>query len=271
MSDSLISLLVLRIMAGGYELLKHPVVQTAGTARRSRCRVLYTLILLGATASISFLYAFSPKIHDILNNLPLHTESAAPDHLAQCPASIAPPANAPAPVNLWAPLTVQETTSIHDWLLESSRGLNFTLANQATLSDNAIFLIEIYRPSKADALAYLEAPTASKLPARYARVSVHLAARPDSEGGPVIKDYLVGPLPIGTRTSLQELKGVYHREDIPYNARGFSIATELTSLLVTYMPRLAEVTKVCLNPDPQGSSSLVQNAKHHRTSSTALR
>ena len=234
-------------MEGRYELLKDPVAESTGSGQRSRRRLLFTALLLSATIAISLLYASPPGsriLFDDEASVPSRNDSVAPGPLAQCPAALALGATPPAPVNLWASLTVAETTQIHDWLFHPSRGLNLTLANNATHSDNSIFLIEVYRPAKADALAYLETPIEGKLPPRYSRVSVHLGARAESNGGPVIKDYLVGPLPVGTHTTIEELKGIYHREEIPYNARGFAVPTEFTPLLITYMPRLAHVTQV---------------------------
>lgn len=61
---------------------------------------------------------------------------------------------------------------------------------------------------------------------------------------PVIKDYLVGPLPVSERTTLEERRGIYHREDIPYNARGFNLGPELARLLGQIMPPLAEPMQV---------------------------
>lgn len=236
-------------MKGGYQLLQESGAQTSGSAQRRRRPILYAVVAVSAIFTISFFCAFSPH-HSLKDkSLPSYGSSAS-DHknLVQCPANIAPPASPPASVNLWTSLTVEETTSIHDWLVHPSRDLNLTLAHKATLSDNSIFLIEVYRPAKADALAYLEAPAQSNLPARYSRVAVHFGGRSEAEGGPVIKDYLVGPLPIGAHTTIEELTGIYHREDIPYNARGFVLPTEMTPLLMSYMPRLTEVTKVTQIP-----------------------
>lgn len=236
-------------MRGGYELLKDAGDDASVPVRRSSRRAVFTAFIVGAILA-SALYACSPKVQHLFADDTYAVEAPSSDHLSspkplkQCAPSLPPPAKPPAPVNLWASLTVAETTSIHSWLNEPERGLNLTSAETATLSDNHIFLIEVYRPTKAEAVKYLESPRDNLLPTKYARVTVQLGGLKIEEGGPVIKDYLVGPLPVGKSTTMRELKEIYHRDDIPYNARGFAIPTELTPLLMTYMPRLAHVTRV---------------------------
>ncbi|KAI0689816.1 amine oxidase catalytic domain-containing protein [Cytidiella melzeri] len=239
-------------MQRGYELLKDPNAYSADLARKTGHRkVLYSTLLIIGGLACSALYAFSPRIHIAIGNEiyraegPLDETIAGYKPLEQCAASLPRPANPPAPVNLWASLTVPETVSIHKWLTHPSRGLNLTSADSASLRNNSIYHIEVYRPPKGDALTYLESPHAETLPSRFSRVSIHLGANPDAEGGPVIKDYLVGPLPIGDETVMKELTEIYHRDDIPFNARGFGATPffELPYLLGTFMPRIADVTQ----------------------------
>jgi primary-amine oxidase len=243
-------------MREGYELLKDSSVHGSGSSQKTnvRRRLLYTVLAIVGVFACSSLYALSPRVHIIISgdqtasaeaSLDSKYTGPSPKPLEQCAASLPLPAKPPAPVNLWASLSVGETVSIHEWLTHPSRGLNLTAADKASLDDNLIYHIEVYRPAKSDALAYLDAPAESRLPIRYSRVSIHLGARPLAQGGPVVKDYLVGPLPIGDETTLKELTEIYHREDIPFNARGFGDTPfgDLPYLLTTYMPRLADVTK----------------------------
>lgn len=65
----------------------------------------------------------------------------ADDRLRQCPSNLPPPAAPPAPTNLWATLTVDETTEITRWLESDARKLNLTQGHTAQLSDNYIFHI----------------------------------------------------------------------------------------------------------------------------------
>ncbi|KIM38732.1 hypothetical protein M413DRAFT_447684 [Hebeloma cylindrosporum] len=141
-------------------------------------------------------------------------------------------ASPPAPVNLWASLTIPETRQIESWLEAPARNLNLTRSRHSVASDNVIFLVEAYAPSKTDALAFLDSHNGSlasplKVPEKFARVTIH-------HGGwkePVVKDYLVGPLPVGVNTVIKPLVDIYHREDIPFNARGLMQFSELPKFL----------------------------------------
>ncbi|KAG9218584.1 hypothetical protein CCMSSC00406_0001302 [Pleurotus cornucopiae] len=176
----------------------------------------------------------------------LHTQTPKPN-LKQCPPATPPIARPPAPINLWAPLSVAEIAQVHAFLRRPSLGLNLTVTNAQT-NDNSVFLIETHPPPKALALEYLSDPATKSPPERYARVVVHLGGQEQ----PVIKDYLVGPLPVSDGTTLEERRGIYHREDIPYNARGFNLGPELARLLGQIMPPLAEPMQALLGGVARG-------------------
>ncbi|KAK1234331.1 hypothetical protein PQX77_002470 [Marasmius sp. AFHP31] len=127
-----------------------------------------------------------------------------------------PPASPPSPVNFWASLTVAETAEIQSWLEDPARELNLSRAASSSSSDNIVYLIETFYPPKAEVLAHLADPDTVDRPTRRARVTIHHGGQKD----PTVKDYLVGPLPVGNETKMEELTSIYHR-DIPYNARGF--------------------------------------------------
>ena len=144
-----------------------------------------------------------------------------------CPSSLPLVASPPATLNLWASLTVRETSAIYGWLEAPERNLNLTRSKSLILTDNVVYGIETYYPPKSEALAYLENSAVSPPPTRFARVTIH-------HGGidvPAVVDYLVGPLPVGPRTTIRPLMEIYHRDDIPFNARGFSDIEELSSFL----------------------------------------
>ncbi|EEB97825.1 hypothetical protein MPER_02779, partial [Moniliophthora perniciosa FA553] len=193
----------------GYQLVKgeNELQDGSQTSRRQRFRRgAFFLVLLLVTLSF----------------LPLDFPWATPEDsakeaepLKQCTSPLPPPAKPPSPHNLWASLTVPETSEIQAWLEAPERNLNLTRAVDAALSDNTIFHIEAYYPSKAEALAHLESPDSVSPPERFARVTIHHGSAVE----PIIKDYLVGPLPVGSKTTMRELTEIYHR-DIPFNARG---------------------------------------------------
>ncbi|KAI1798357.1 amine oxidase catalytic domain-containing protein [Ganoderma leucocontextum] len=149
------------------------------------------------------------------------------------------PAKPPAPVNLFASLTVPETVAIHEWVSSPSRNLNLTAGDKAYISDNFIYRIEAYRPPKKDAIAYLNHPDETGTPDRYAHVVIHHGAASD----PYVQDYLVGPIPISGKTTTRKLTEIYHRDPIPYNARGFTTLNEIAPLLLKIMPSVAEATE----------------------------
>ena len=222
-------------------------VHSPASRRPSRSRrIALSACFVVCAAALSLLYAFPPYFGPDPDTLA--SSSTSPpgtlfdneEPLKQCAASGPRPASPPAPVNLWASLTVPETTAIADWLNTPERALNLTPATVASISDNYIYHIGAWRPAKADALAYLADPKGTAPPDRYARVTIHHGAA----ASPKVQDYLVGPLPVGESTGIRELKDVYHREEIPYNARGYTTMGELHPILIDVMPKMAEATQV---------------------------
>ncbi|THU91038.1 amine oxidase catalytic domain-containing protein [Dendrothele bispora CBS 962.96] len=196
--------------------------------------------ILAPLVLVPLLLSFSPKSFYGVKS------DAVP--LQQCKSPLAQDASPPSPVNLWASLTTSETSSIQAWLGAPERQLNLTPAAESTLSDNTIFLIESYYPSKADALAHLSSPNTVSPPDRFARVTIHHGG--DSE--PSIKDYLVGPLPISEQTTMAPLTDIYRR-DLPYNARGFiSIVNELGAVFQQFTPELVAAIEDLFNATFQG-------------------
>jgi hypothetical protein len=187
--------------------------------------------------------------------------------LDECPSPRPLRASPPAPINLWASLTLAETTFVQSYLENSSIGgidFNLTRPKKAQLSDNSIFGIEIYYPPKEQALAYLDGN--GKTPERYARVTMHHGSGISAEVAgkvegiqeskePIIVDYLLGPLPeleddkfakATKGMSIRKLSEIYHRLDIPYNARGISWYAEIEQLFRTIEEDYVEALQVRL-------------------------
>ena len=159
---------------------------------------------------------------------------------SHCVSSLPQESLPPVPVNLWASLTVSETSAIYTWLEAPERNMNLTRSRGSIVADNVVYGIETYYPPKSEAFAYLENSAASPPPAKFARVTIH-------HGGvkvPVVMDYLVGPLPVGPRTTIRPLKEIYHREDIPFNARGFGDIEELPLFLAREVAPIAHAMEV---------------------------
>lgn len=222
-------------------------VQGSAPRRSTRSRrIALSACFVVCAAALSLLYAFPPYFGpdpDTLASPSTSSSSTLFDtegSLKQCAASGPPPASPPAPINPWASLTVPETTAIAEWLSTPERALNLTSGTAASISDNYIYHIGAWRPAKTDALAYLADPKGTAPPDRFARVTIHLGAA----ASPRVQDYLVGPVPVGESTGIRELQDVYHREDIPYNARGYTTLGELHPILIDVMPKMAEATQV---------------------------
>ncbi|EEP80558.1 conserved hypothetical protein [Uncinocarpus reesii 1704] len=71
--------------------------------------------------------------------------------------------------------------------------------------DNVIALVELLQPNKSAALPYLNGN--GNAPDRYARAAIQFQATDE----PYIQDYMVGPLPISSRTTLQPLNYYYNK------------------------------------------------------------
>ncbi|KAE9386715.1 amine oxidase catalytic domain-containing protein [Gymnopus androsaceus JB14] len=216
----------------GYSLLKSSSqLAVNSTTSQGRKRLAFLILL-----TIGILALFIDRPEDGLNKL------------EQCVAPIPPIAKPPAPLNLWASLTIPETTSIQKWLEDPERNFNLTRVVDSALSDNVIFHIETYYPSKVEALAYL---AGGDIPEKYARVTIH-------HGGdkvPVVRNYLVGPLPIGNDTAMKPLTDIYHESDIPYNARGFISPAESEGIRALITPELTDVMQDLFG-DPNIASTL---------------
>ena len=207
-----------------------------GNVRRLHFVVLFAGLI---TVSITILYRY-PFSH----SRQLWPGKSPDDHLfvepvERCVSDAPAAAFPPVPVNLWSSLSVSEALEIRNWLESPLRHLNLTADDNPATSDNHIFGIEAIRPPKAESLAYLNSQTTVPRPKRFAKAIVHHGAARK----PVIKEYLVGPLPVGPTTTISEVKGIYHREDIPFNAR-MSVQTELGQFIGKFMPKLAEATQV---------------------------
>jgi primary-amine oxidase len=201
-----------------------PPQSSTGTARQ---RLRRFALLAFCSISLLGLLLSRRKLFGPAQAPQLHFSDSEP--LKECVSRGPRKAKPPAPINLWASLTVAETSEINSWLENPARNLNLTrAAANASASDNVVFIITAYDPPKAEALAYLSSPSTSSAPQRFARVTIHHG----SDETPFVKDYLVGPLPVGPQTVIRRLTDIYHRPDIPYAARGFAfpIPVELTSL-----------------------------------------
>lgn len=232
-------------MAGGYELLKSGgdgEVQSPKSYRTAR-RIAIGLVACLALVTLSFLHVHPPLSADLGAQ-----DNHDGDSVKACASPAPPAARPPAPINPWASLTIEQTVQIQKWLEEPARALNLTRGAISKPSDNHIFLIEAYYPPKASVLRYFSSLSSSDIPEKYARVTIHHGSAPE----PVIKDYLVGPLPIGSSTRMEHLTDIYHLDAIPHNARGFDTRDWTTPEIFERMAApLMEAYKELLGGTPQ--------------------
>ena len=211
----------------------------------SKRRAFFYLSILFNVISLGFILGKSDGLKAIFSNeifgqdiITVPATINDDSRIGHCASSLPLEASPPAPRNLWASLTVPETSSIYAWLAAPERNLNLT--RSSILTDNVVYGIETYYPPKSEALAYLENSAASPPPTRFARVTIH-------HGGvevPAVVDYLVGPLPVGPRTTIRPLKEIYHRDNIPFNARGFVDIEEISGFLALETAPIAYVMEV---------------------------
>ena len=216
----------------------------------SKRRAILYLSVLFNVLSFSFILGNSHGLKTILANtifgqdIPIAPVATNDDSkTSHCASSSPLGALPPVPVNLWASLTIPETEAINTWLEAPERNLNLTRSRGSIITDNVVYGIETYYPPKSEALAYLENSAASPPPSRFARVTIH-------HGGievPAVMDYLVGPLPVGPRTSIRPLKEIYHRDDIPFNARGVVDIDEISVFLTREVAPFAHVIEVSMH------------------------
>ena len=192
--------------------------------------------ILGRSDGLKAIFADGIFGQDI-TTIPATTDNES--KTSHCASTLPREALPPVPINLWASLTVSETSAIYNWLEAPERNLNLTRSKGSILTDNVVYGIETYYPPKSEALAYLENSAASP-PPKFARVTIH-------HGGvqvPFVMDYLVGPLPVGPRTAIRPLKEIYHREEIPFNARGFGDIWEIPLFLAREVAPITHAMEV---------------------------
>lgn len=246
----------------GYELIKqkHDLPSAAATVNRKPRRaglIKLSIVSTFTVALLGLLYLYKANPYTITSPAPIRYTNKLPE----CPAAHPPPAKPPALLNVWAPLSKSEVTAVRGYLdsHKASHELNLTRADDAAVSDNFVYGIEVYYPPKDAALAYLANPESAEAPERYARVTIH-------HGGwevPVVRDYLVGPLPgngeyrnQGERRvdiGMNQLTDIYHRPEIPFNARGFDRSKEINAFLARIMPPFSPALQDLFGADPNST------------------
>ena len=148
--------------------------------------------------------------------------------------------------NVWAPISAEDNLAVWNLLHEPVNGLNLTLPDNASVSDNYVFWIDTLHTNKTDTLAYLDGN--GPLPPKYARAIIF-------EGGkevPGSQEYMIGPLPISDASIIQPLDWIYNGGSggfVPFNAR-YSDAPKsnaITLLITSAMSNVSDITMALFN------------------------
>ncbi|KAH6648202.1 primary-amine oxidase [Truncatella angustata] len=152
----------------------------------------------------------------------------------------APSTAAPKP-NVWSSVSAEDNTAVWQLLHDPASGLNLTDVSVAGVNDNYLFYIDTVPMNKSEVLPYLDGP--GPKPAQYARAIIF-------EGGkeePVSQEYMVGPLPVSSETTIQKLDYLYNGGaggSVPFNGRTFDAMRILASdpILVDVMSNITDIT-----------------------------
>ncbi|KAG2357950.1 copper amine oxidase [Suillus spraguei] len=213
-------------MARRYEQLKaisldepkHESTRASSRITSLRLGLFFILVLALASLTVIQVRPSTPSPEIIFGDTETLANGTGYDEdIKICASNIPPPARPPAPINPWASLTINEMVEIQNWLLSAQMNLNLTRGDTARPSDNSVYMIQAYYPPKADVLKYFSSLDLRDAPARFARITIHHGGAVE----PVIRDYLVGPLPVTLATEITHLTEIYHTETLPYNARGY--------------------------------------------------
>ncbi|KAK0648719.1 copper amine oxidase [Cercophora newfieldiana] len=145
--------------------------------------------------------------------------------------------------NPWAQITPADNAAIWDLLHDPATGLNLTLPSFTTeQTDNYVAFIDTLHTNKSAVLPYVDGN--GPQPPKYARVVIF-------EGGkkvPVSQEYMVGPLPVSSNTTIQKLDYIFNGGKggtVPFNARFFDVSRDAASepLLASVMTEVADITQ----------------------------
>ncbi|KAI0842626.1 copper amine oxidase [Hypoxylon sp. FL0890] len=147
--------------------------------------------------------------------------------------------------NVWAQISPEDNLAVWNLLHDPASGLNLTDPNTAVINDNYVFYIDTVHMNKSEVLPYLDGSGAK--PSFSARAIIFEGGKPE----PVSQEYIVGPLPVSSETTIQKLDYPYNGEtggSIPFNGRFFDQKRVEASepLLVSVMSYITDITSALL-------------------------
>ncbi|PFX27819.1 amiloride-sensitive amine oxidase [copper-containing]-like [Stylophora pistillata] len=127
------------------------------------------------------------------------------------------PADPPKSSGLFDDLTIQEITTVKEYLVKQA-SLNLTEATEASVDSNYIYMIQFLPPSKNEALEHLD-NNGAKPERKAVGVVFHGAANP-----PLVREYIVSPVSKPTGHVARKIPGG-EKDFVTFNARPFDTRT----------------------------------------------
>ncbi|EJT99165.1 copper amine oxidase [Dacryopinax primogenitus] len=147
--------------------------------------------------------------------------------------------------NIWLGLTEAEVAGITEFV-HNQKSLNLTAVENATNWDNSLLLVELMLPNKTDALNYFDGGGAE--PARHAHIEVDHRA---SVHNPAYLDYIVGPLPISNKTTVEPLAWPYTKG--PGSSHNYAADDDARNdFMNNFGAELADITRALWNGTAMG-------------------
>ena len=148
--------------------------------------------------------------------------------------------------NVWAGISAQDNYDVWTLLHDPATGLNLTLPENATVTDNYVFWIDTLHTNKSDVLPYLDGD--GPAPSKYARAIIFEGGKeePDSQ------EYFIGPLPVSAETTIQKLDYIYNGGrggSVPFNARYADAikSAPINPMIASAMGNISDITAALFN------------------------
>lgn len=225
--------------------------------------------LLAATASASALPPLGSKRQALLPTFNKRSATYSNSTCSSC-SLYEPAAEVSAPKdNVWGQITPEDNVAVWNLIHEPTSGLNLTDPDAAGINDNYVYYIDTVHVNKTDVLPYIDGDGAKPMP--YARVIIF-------EGGkeePISQEYMVGPLPVCSDTTIQKLDYLYNGGKggaVPFNGRNMDGVWTAASdpLLVSVMSNITDITTTLLGGVWYGSGDDRSTLQASTTAPTSL-
>ncbi|KAM0809732.1 putative Primary-amine oxidase [Seiridium cardinale] len=203
---------------------------------------LLTLLLYAAVGAVSSTPSLGFERRALLRDFQKRADNST---CSTCSLYETAPSTTAPKSNVWSSVSVEDNVAVWQLLHDPASGLNLTDVSVAGINDNYLYYIDTVPLNKSEVLPYLDG--SGPKPAQYARAIIF-------EGGkeePVSQEYMVGPLPVSSDTTIQKLDYIYNGGSggsVPYNGRTFDALRISASdpVLVDIMSNITDITSELL-------------------------